>query len=518
MTSESGKWWIIGLVLGLLGLLDASFLLYEHLYPSIIPCTLGPIVDCGKVLNSAYAVVMGVPLAALGVIYYSLFLIVWNMRDSRFSRSVLFTLTAMGLVCSTYFVYLQAAVIGAYCLYCLGSALICLTLFFFVRWTRFTSYRYHLILLSGLVYRNVVKPLLFIADPERVHTTITRTGQFITSIIPIRMFMRFVFGYRPRRLHTVIGNQPVLSPIGLSAGFDYEARLTQALEPLGFGFQTVGTITNLPCPGNPNPRLGRLPKSRSLLVNKGFRNPGVRAVVKSLARQTFPIPVGISIGRTNIAEIATQEQAIEDIISAFKTVERNPVPFSYYELNISCPNLQGDVSFYEPSQLNKLLKRVDNLKLSRPLFIKMPIELDDDQVLRLLDEIMKHTVTGIIIGNLQKNRKNASVHEKEITLAGPGNLSGKPTEERSNQLIALSYKKVNGKLQIIGCGGVFTAADAYRKITLGASLIQMITGMIFQGPQVVAQMNMELESMLEQNGMESVREAVGLAHVMSSTD
>jgi len=183
----------------------------------------------------------------------------------------------------------------------------------------------------------------------------------------------------------------------------------------------------------------------------------------------------------------------------------------YYELNISCPNLKGGVSFYPPKELNALLNAVGKLKIKKPVFVKMPIEKSDDEVRGMLDVIVKHKwITGVIFGNLQKDRKDPSFVQDEILTAGVGNFSGKPTFRRSNELIKLAYSGYGKKLIIIGCGGVFTAEDAYRKIRLGASLIQMITGMIFEGPQRITQINRELVELLSQDGYSNISEAVGV--------
>jgi len=287
---------------------------------------------------------------------------------------------------------------------------------------------------------------------------------------------------------------------------------TQILPSIGFGFETVGTISNMPFEGNKKPRLGRLPLSRSLLVNKGFRNPGADVTIKKLKRMSFEFPLGISIGKTNSIEIAgTQKDAVSDVVEAFKKFQKGRLKNAYYELNISCPNLEGGVSFYPSNELNALLNAVGKLKIKKPVFVKMPIEKSDDEVRGMLDVIVKHKwITGVIFGNLQKDRKDPSFVQDEILTAGVGNFSGKPTFRRSNELIKLAYSEYGKKLIIIGCGGVFTAEDAYRKIRLGATLIQMITGMIFEGPQRITQINRGLVDLLQADGYSHISEAVGV--------
>jgi dihydroorotate dehydrogenase len=162
--------------------------------------------------------------------------------------------------------------------------------------------------------------------------------------------------------------------------------------------------------------------------------------------------------------------------------------------------------------LEALLRAVDVLGLTTPVFIKMPIELGDKEVTLMLEVILKHRIAGIIIGNLQKNRNDPALNPEEVAKFPVGNFSGKPTWKRSNELISLAYRHCGGKLVIIGCGGVFSAEDAYEKILRGASLVQLITGMIFQGPQLIAEINLRLPALLQRDGYNTVADAVGMMH------
>jgi dihydroorotate dehydrogenase subfamily 2 len=346
-------------------------------------------------------------------------------------------------------------------------------------------------------------------NPERVHTTMVSIGENLGSKKPIQQIVAVSLTKKQPILEQKILGISFTTPMGLAAGFDYEARLTQSLFPWGFGFQTVGTITNNPYEGNPRPMLGRLPKSKSLMVNKGFKNLGAETTAKKLKGLTFKIPVGISIGRTNSPKLTTQEESIKDILIAFRKFEKEKIKNAYYELNISCPNLYGDITFYPPKNLDQLLTAIDKLHLKKPVFIKMPIEKSDKEVLSMLSIIAKHSPQGVIFGNLQKDRKNPVLVKEEVSKFPKGNFSGKPTYKRSNELIKVTYKKYRKRFVIIGCGGVFCAQDAYEKITLGASLVQIITGMIFEGPQVIAAINMELPELLKKDGFTHIQEAIG---------
>jgi dihydroorotate dehydrogenase subfamily 2 len=330
------------------------------------------------------------------------------------------------------------------------------------------------------------------------------------KIKPLANALKFFVRFEDPMLEQSLFKIKFQNPVGLAAGFDYRAQLTQILPSIGFGFGTIGTITNSSSEGNPKPRLGRLIKSKSLMVNKGFRNSGIKNVLQKLNKLSFEIPIGISIGKTNTDKLTTQKQAIEDIVNAFKLTDKSAISFSYYELNISCPNLIGNISFYPPEKLEELLTEIKKFKLSKPVFIKMPIDQSNNEILNMLKVITKYPIQGVIFGNLQKNRKDQSFDRQEVLKYKVGNFSGKPTEKRSNELIKLTYKNYGGKLLIIGCGGIFNAQDAYTKIKFGASLIQLITGLIFEGPLLPAEINSDLKELLQKDGFKHISQAIGI--------
>ena len=333
------------------------------------------------------------------------------------------------------------------------------------------------------LYVWILKPILFKFDAELIHGFFIKIGQIIGKSIFTQKISSFLWNYKDSSLEQNIAGISFKNPVGLAAGFDYEGRLTQIMPEVGFGFETIGTITNSAYGGNTKPRLGRLIKSRSLLVNKGFKNLGIHKTLEKLTGKKFKMPVGLSIGVTNTSSFQNQNESILDIVKAFEVAENSKIPFSYYELNISCPNLQTNVEFYSPENLEELLNAVTKNKLSKPLFIKMPMDKTDAEILEMLKIILKYPVAGVIFANLQKNKQDPSLDQKEVAQFTKGNFSGKPTEKRSNELISLAYKICGEKLIIIGCGGIFNADDAYRKIKAGASLVELITGMIFEGPQ-----------------------------------
>ena len=184
-----------------------------------------------------------------------------------------------------------------------------------------------------------------------------------------------------------------------------------------------------------------MPKSRSLLVNKGFRNPGVEQTIKKLKNLRFKFPLGVSVGQTNNDEIKDVEEAIKDIFLTFSILEKSMTEHSFYELNISCPNLKKSIDFYNPKNLEALLIALIKIRIKKPLFVKMPIELSNSEISAILAVLSRHRfLSGVIFGNLKKDRSDTSFDKDEILKAGKGNFSGYPTYRRSNELIKMTYQ------------------------------------------------------------------------------
>ena len=363
----------------------------------------------------------------------------------------------------------------------------------------------------GRSYR-ALTPVIFLADSEPAHDFVLDLSEVLGKVPGVPSLMRACMRVSHPSLNTTVAGIEFESPIGRAAGFDHEAQMPRIVDGLGFGFQSVGTVTNGAYEGNPYPRIKRLVKSRTMLVYKGFKSTGMSAVLKRLKGQQWRVPVGISIGRTNPLGEYTYPAAIGDIVEAFRKACNSGVPFAYFELNISCPNMLREVSFYEPERLAELLTAVCALNLPKPLFIKMPIGLQDDGVRALLDVVMCFPVAAVIFGNLQINRTDPAFDPQELaTLAQyPGNWSGMPCQKRSDHLVTLAYNHVKGRLAIIGCGGIFSAADAYRKIRNGASLVQLVTATVWEGPQVPAEICADLPALLARDGFKNISEAVGV--------
>jgi dihydroorotate dehydrogenase len=378
--------------------------------------------------------------------------------------------------------------------------------------------------MMGFIYRKFLKPILFLFPADDVHHLFLRFGNIMGKISIFRWKLKLFFSYKNSLLNQKILNIDFSNPVGLAAGFDYDADLIEILPSIGFGYHTIGTITNLSYDGNPRPMLGRLPKSKSLLVNKGFKNMGIDRVLEkiktvlakdSMNRGKRQILLGISIGSTNKSYQDIKEM-VDDIISSFQKVIKENY-FDYYELNISCPNLinteNGAFKFDNPEGLLLLLNNLEKLSINKPLFIKMYLEKSINDTLALANVASNFPfVRGLIFSNLVKDRNNSNFNQDEIKKAGRGNFSGKPTEKITNDLISEIYKKYKDRFIIIGCGGIFSGEDAYEKIKRGASLVQLITGMIYEGPSVIKKINKDLVKLLKKDGYNNINEAVGAYH------
>lgn len=360
--------------------------------------------------------------------------------------------------------------------------------------------------LSAIGYRYIAKPIFFRHDPERVHDGVTRIGAWAGRHAVLRAGLRTAFYSHHPNLGQTLGGVRWPHPVGLAAGFDKDGLLTQILPQIGFGFMEIGSITGEPCAGNPKPRLWRLPKSRGLVVNYGLKNDGAATVTERLRQQHYSIPLGISLAKTNSQATCTEEAGIADYGKAYRLAIAAQVA-SYITINISCPNTFGGEPFTAAVPLDHLLTALTKRGRPLPLFLKLPSDLSPVELRELVTVARRHRITGLICSNLTKQRTLSTIHDSQVPQQG--GLSGKIVEPLANQLIAQLYRETGNEFIIVGCGGIFSAEDAYRKIRLGAHLLQLITGMIYQGPQVISQIHCGLERLLQRDGFRSLAEARG---------
>jgi dihydroorotate dehydrogenase subfamily 2 len=340
-------------------------------------------------------------------------------------------------------------------------------------------------------YKYILKPFLFMFDPELVHDGFTYVGEHVENL---GWLVGSIFRYDNPRLKKFLLGINFDNPVGLSAGFDYDGHMAQVMKSVGFGFNTVGTVTAKGYEGNTKPRLARLPLSQSLLVNKGFKSGGAVVVRSRLDKKNLKgHTIGISVGSSNLPEINTLKKAIDDYLFTFKLFASRKY-VKYFELNISCPNIRLKGAFSSSANFEKLCAAIAKLKLKQPIFVKMANEIRLKESDALVSIALKYGIRGFIFSNLVKDRSNPALNKQEVEAIShlPGNFSGKPTIQNSLKLIRHTRKKFGKDIVIVGTGGIFNAADARAKFAAGADLVQLITGMIYEGPQLIGQINHDL--------------------------
>jgi dihydroorotate dehydrogenase len=304
------------------------------------------------------------------------------------------------------------------------------------------------------------------------------------------------------------------NPVGLAAGFDKNGTAAYALAALGFGFIEVGTVTNEPQSGNEKPRLFRLPADCALINRLGFNNSGASQLVQNLSRHRPPCVLGVNIGKSRSVPI---EDAIRDYLASFETVYDTA---DYIAVNVSSPNTPQLRELQRRDLLAELLAALQkrNVELAqarsqtrKPLLVKIAPDLTEPELASIIEVAQRAEIAGIIATNTTIDRTGLQTPDDQVRACGDGGLSGAPLRARSNALISSIYRATEGRLPIIGVGGVFTADDAWEKICAGASLIQLYTGFIYEGPGAARQINAALNEILKREGFDSLDDAVGCA-------
>jgi len=363
-----------------------------------------------------------------------------------------------------------------------------------------------------MIYRSLLRPILFRLPPETAHELALHSlpfvlGPRVTRDFAARRFNRSPFG-KLARLGLTFAN-----PLGLAAGFDKNGIALDALAALGFGHIEAGTVTYQPQPGNPPPRLFRLPLDQALINRAGFNNDGAVAFAKRVRKHRPKCVLGVSIGKSRAVPI---EEAVSDYLKCFETVYSVA---DYVAVNVSSPNTPGLRDLQRADQLETLLSALQgrNRELAAlssqsqlvPLLVKLAPDLDKRELEMIVDVARRANVSGIVATNTTIGREGLQTPPAEVKACGEGGLSGAPLRSRSTQMIANLYRLAAGSMVVIGVGGIFTAQDAWEKICAGASLVQLYTGFIYQGPSIAREINDGLAEILKREGFHALDEAVG---------
>ncbi|WP_426452372.1 quinone-dependent dihydroorotate dehydrogenase [Paenibacillus sp. S-38] len=364
-----------------------------------------------------------------------------------------------------------------------------------------------------MLYKNIAKPVLFKMDPEKAHHLIIDGLHTFGNLPGGRAVLNTVWGVRAAaELRTELWGIEFPNPVGLAAGLDKNGKAVPGFSNIGFGFMEVGTVTPKPQEGNPLPRLFRLPEDTALINRMGFNNVGIEGMKRNLRNQgKRTIPLAINIGKN---KATPNEQAEDDYRACIEALYGYG---DFFVVNISSPNTPDLRSLQHGDELSSLLAAVKD-EIGRqharfggrekPVLVKIAPDLSPQEVEYMAATILKSGVSGIIASNTTIGRDGLqSPHRGET-----GGLSGRPLTERSTALISELYRATEGKLPIIGSGGIFTAEDAYAKIRAGASLVEIYTALIYEGPAVLSRINQGLIRLLKRDGFSNVSEAIGAAH------
>ncbi len=341
-----------------------------------------------------------------------------------------------------------------------------------------------------------LRSLIFKLDPERAHSLAIKSLKF--NLVP-----NILNEDRDNPLFkTKLFDKDLENPIGMAAGFDKNAEVYNTLFKLGFGFVEVGTVTPQKQYGNPKPRVFRLVEDQALINRLGFNNLGAKNVMDRIRSNNKIGLLGVNIGPNKVTN-----SRLDDYIECLRTFYTLA---DYITVNISSPNTEDLRSFHNQSKLNELLETIEKekkiLNSNIPIVVKISPDIDDNDIAKITDVFLKYNVGAIIVSNTSDRSR-----EKLNDIQGhqKGGLSGKPIEEKSTNLINKFYNILNGKIKIIGVGGVDSGISAYKKFLAGADYIQLYTGMVYRGPNIVNIIKKELKELLIKDGVKNYKEIIG---------
>jgi dihydroorotate dehydrogenase len=328
----------------------------------------------------------------------------------------------------------------------------------------------------------LIRSILFTIDAEKVHHWVMKRLSFAYSIGFMRSLLKAAYVIKDPSLERTLWGITFPNPVGLAAGFDKDAKYTDPLACLGFGFIEIGTVTPRAQPGNPIPRLFRLPADKALINRMGFNNHGAENAANNLRKRNERIIIGGNIGKNK--DTANEDATLDyerSFMELYKVVD-------YFVVNVSSPNTPGLRALQEKGPLTELLNRLQvlnrNHRAGKPILLKIAPDLTDEQLDDIIDIVRTTHISGIIATNTTISRSGLVTNAAEVDTIGAGGLSGLPLRTRATEVIKYIHTNSDGKIPIIASGGIFTAADAKEKLDAGASLVQVYTGFIYEGPGI----------------------------------
>ena len=333
------------------------------------------------------------------------------------------------------------------------------------------------------MYKSILKPLLFLKNPEDAHYFTFDLTKTIFNLPIAKSVIKWIYGFEDQRLEREVFGLKFKNPVGLAAGFDKDARLIDEMAMLGFGFIEIGTLTPKPQEGNPLPRLFRLPQDEALINRMGFNNGGVMEAVERLKNRNSDVIVGGNIGKN---KLTPNENAVDDYLFCLEALH----PYvDYFVVNVSSPNTPNlrDLQEKEPlKQLLEAVKTANDLKEKpKPILLKIAPDLTDGQLDDIVEIVQETGIAGVIATNTTLDRSALTTAKAEIEAIGAGGVSGRVLAKRSTEIIRYLHQKSSGSFPIIGVGGIYSAEDAIAKLNAGASLVQVYSGMVYEGPGLI---------------------------------
>jgi dihydroorotate dehydrogenase len=332
-------------------------------------------------------------------------------------------------------------------------------------------------------YKTIVFPILKKLDPEKVHYLVTDLLTFFCRLPIGKALLKTIYEIEDPRLEREVFGLKFKNPVGLAAGFDKNAKWVDELSCLGFGFIEIGTVTPKAQIGNPKPRLFRLPKDEAIINRMGFNNEGSASAAELLKLRKSKVIIGGNIGKN---KVTPNEHAISDYLLAFEDLH----PFvDYFVVNVSSPNTPGLRELQDKKPLSEILSALKKANAKKdtqkPILLKIAPDLTENQLDDIVEITIDTKIDGLIASNTTIERKPLQSSKEEIEKIGAGGLSGKPVKDKSTAVISYLSKKSNGAFPIIGVGGIYSAEDALEKFNAGAALVQVYSGFIYEGPELV---------------------------------
>lgn len=340
------------------------------------------------------------------------------------------------------------------------------------------------------MYKSIIKPLFFLFEPENIHHLVFKTIKFLCKIPGIPSIIKSIYNVNDKRLERKLFGLTFPNPVGLAAGFDKDAKLYDELGYYGFGFIEIGTLTPKTQPGNDQPRMFRLPEDEGLINRMGFNNGGAEAAAERLKARRTNIIIGGNIGKN---KLTPNEDAVSDYEKCFEMLFDY---VDYFVVNVSSPNTPGLRALQDKEPLTKLLLRVKELnskkKNPKAILLKIAPDLTNEQLDDIIVIVKETKIDGVIATNTTISRENLHTPDSKLQTYGAGGLSGKPLTKRAVEVVKHLSDKSNKAFPIIGVGGIHTGQDAIEMMKAGASLVQVYTGFIYEGPGIAKKINKEI--------------------------